>query len=266
MVGNIFSHNTNNQKMKTIPLEFCLADYKPVDYRKWKLGEEASAGANLIHLLNDEEIAIWNEAKPYQDSRNDPGHGEFVTYFTIQLLPYFEADRSIVIPAAIMHDIGWYKTDINAWKNAVKSGDTEGEAKRRPHQNRSVGLAGKILDRVGYSERCHFPIFDIIGDHDTRKLPPTTEAKVVWDADMLWRVTLPEVLQHTKDEGANSVLTRLERVAFMSAPHDLSSVAEQIARLELANTMVYRFPEDASKLLGEKYKPELERMKCFYQN
>ena len=226
------------------------------------MGDKAREGINLINLglLNSKELEIWKEAIPYQDQREDPGQAELVTYFAIQLLNYVKADRNIVVPAAMMHDIGFYKTDVNELKSSVKSGQTEGEMKRRPHQNRGIGLAGRILERVGYPEEYHFPIFDVIGDHDTRLLPTTVEGQVVRDADLLWRITYPCLKVYLKDKDAEEVLKSFEKSCRNLKPglelepseFDLSPIALEIARKEVVNTIKYRFPKEANELLKQK--------------
>lgn len=52
---------------------------------------------------------IWNLALPYQDKRDDEGHAEFVLKTAVELIKLENADENIVIPSAILHDIGWSK-------------------------------------------------------------------------------------------------------------------------------------------------------------
>jgi len=245
-------------------LKSYLKDYKPINYNNWELGDRAREGINLINLglVNSKELEIWKEAVPYQDQRDDPGQAELVTYFALKILNYIKADRNIVVPAAMMHDIGFYKTDVNEWKNSVKTGQTEGEMKRRPHQNRGIGLAGRILEKVGYPEEYHFPIFDIIGDHDTRLLPTTVEGQIVRDADMLWRITYPCSMIYHKNVNAEELLDKFENpknirnlkqgVELEPNVSDLSPIALEIARIEVVNTMRYRFPKEAEELLKDR--------------
>ena len=99
--------------------KFDLNSYNPIDYSKWVVGDEARTGVNILHLLNEKERAIWDMAIPFQDQRDDPGQGEMVTYFAIQLLNYMEGRREIVVPAAMLHDTGWYAMNID-WKNLLQ--------------------------------------------------------------------------------------------------------------------------------------------------
>ena len=52
---------------------------------------------------------IWDLAFCYQDKRNDKGHAKIVTNYVIKLAEIEKADKNVVIPAAILHDIGWSK-------------------------------------------------------------------------------------------------------------------------------------------------------------
>ena len=241
-----------------------LKDYTPIDYRKWIIGDDARKGVNIkrLNLLSSKELEILEEAIPFQDQRNDPGQGEIVAYFAIQLLKYIQGDREITVPAAILHDIGFYGCDPNAWKNLVKSGgNTESEANRRPHQNRGLILAGRILEKVGYPERYNNDIADIIGDHDTRKLPVTDNGKIVRASDLLWRVTYPMLQQYHPCASPKETLEKLENKSiYMPEPHNLGEIETQIGRVELVNTLFFKFSDEAQKLLRPKYEQELEKI------
>ena len=238
---------------KNINWAYILKDHKPIDYNNWIIGDRAREGANLIflNLLNSEELEIWKEAILYQDQREDPGQAELVTYFAIQLLNYIKADRNIVIPAAMMHDLGWYKTDVKKWKELLESGKTEGEEVRRPHQNRGVFLAGKILGKLNYPEEYNFSIADIIGDHDTRLLPTTVEGQVVRDADLIWRVTYPCLRISMMSKNYEEVLAKFENTCINLRGHlGLGPIALEIAKIELVNTIEYRFSQDVPNIIG----------------
>ena len=60
-------------------------------------------------ILYMEEIfqKIWDLAEEYQDKRDDEGHAKTVLEYAIKLLEILPANEKIVIPAAILHDIGW---------------------------------------------------------------------------------------------------------------------------------------------------------------
>ena len=93
--------------------------YTPIDYSNWELGDSARNGVNIkkLDLLNPNELEILNATTPYQDQRNDPGHGELTAYFAIKLLDDIPGTREVVVPAAILHDSGWWGVDPDYWKN-----------------------------------------------------------------------------------------------------------------------------------------------------
>lgn len=88
--------------------------WKPIDWYRWDF---SGKGKNLVGLLNDKEMKIWNAALEYQDTREgETGHGEVVTYFSIRLHQEVGGEREIIVPSAILHDIGWSQLSENERK------------------------------------------------------------------------------------------------------------------------------------------------------
>lgn len=235
-----------------------MKEYKPLDYRKWVLGDEARNGVNIkrLNLLTRNELEIWGEAIPYQDSREDPGHGEMTVYFALKLLDYLPGNRKIVVPAALLHDTGWYGNN-SRWKKLLDDNKNnlqalETEAMRRPHQNRGVLIAGRILEKTGYFSRnpvsYGLEIADIIGDHDTRKLPASGSGKIVRAADLIWRVTYPCMQIFMKGRSPEDVLRRVKETCLSDEllPH-LGGIGTKIAGIELENMMSFKFPGKDAK-------------------
>ncbi len=52
---------------------------------------------------------IWRRAKPYLDTRQNETHTEIATRFADTLLDKEGGDEDVVIPAIILHDVGWKK-------------------------------------------------------------------------------------------------------------------------------------------------------------
>jgi len=226
-------------------MEFKTENYELIDYKCWNLGDKARKGINIkrLGLLKSEELNIFNESIPYQDQRNDPGHGEMTAYFTLKLLQYLPGEREIAVPAAILHDTGWSGGDPTTWKKLVDSGEnTEGEIRRRPHQNRGCLVAGRILERVNYPKEYHNEIADIIGDHDTRKLPATDSGKIVRAADLLWRVTYPHAQIYMQDKNPEHIRKRIDETCLNKSllPH-LGEIGSLMALIEFENTMLFKF-------------------------
>ena len=65
-------------------------------------------------VLGEVHKKIWELAFPYQDKRNDEGHAECVVSYAQKLLLAEKADSNVVIPAAILHDIGWSQLSAEA--------------------------------------------------------------------------------------------------------------------------------------------------------
>ncbi len=222
-----------------------MINYIPIDYNEWILGDDAREGANLkrLGLLNDKELEIWNEAIPYQDRREDPGQAELVTYFALELLKHLPGERKIIVPSAILHDIGWYYGDAREWIRTVKSGtNVETEELRRPHQNRGIMLAGRILERVRYDGKYNMEIADIIGDHDTRKLLANGNGKIVRDADLMWRVTYPCMQIYFSDADSAIAVKKMNKSCLgLTGNLGLGEIGREIAKIESENTLRFKF-------------------------
>ena len=142
-------------------------NHQPIDYENWNFDGQ---GNNIIDRLSLTEQEIWKTALHLQDKRDDSGHAETVTYFALNLLEHLEAERKIVIPAAILHDIGWSQlsqTERNLFKDSnMKKYEP---ILRARHQEEGMKISQQILKEVNYEPQ-HIPeIVEIISKHDTRK-------------------------------------------------------------------------------------------------
>ena len=132
---------------------------------------------------------IWEIALPYQDKRTDRGHARIVTEYAIKLCKTENIDDRIVVPAAILHDIGWSQVSTKDRK-VIFSPDKTPEIEykiRIKHQKEGVKLARKILKKVNYPKNLTKHILEIISEHDTRKGFISKEEAAMRDADKLWR-------------------------------------------------------------------------------
>jgi len=139
--------------------------------------------------MKEEFKKIWQIAMPYQDKRDDEGHARIVTQYAIKLCQIEDVNDKIVIPAAILHDIGWsqlMKVERFAIFDSKSTLDTKAKV-RIKHQKEGVKLAKKILNQVSYSQDFIKPILEIISQHDTRKNFFSNDDGAVRDADKLWR-------------------------------------------------------------------------------
>lgn len=132
---------------------------------------------------------IWKLALPYQDKRDDKGHAETVLHYALELLKDEKADENIVIPAAILHDIGWSQLSAEErFHSFVKNRGMKKEyAIRRKHENVGVKLAREVLKKADYNPNLKKEILEIISRHDTRHGFISKNEGIMRDADKLWR-------------------------------------------------------------------------------
>ncbi len=132
---------------------------------------------------------IYEKAKPYLDTRHNDVH-VFLSYgFARSLLPHYpEADEDIVLPAILLHDVGWKmipeEKQLDCFGPNVKD-----EKNRRLHEVEGARIAKEILQALHWSEEGIKEIVAIIDGHDTREEALSLNDKLVKDADKLWRYT-----------------------------------------------------------------------------
>lgn len=131
---------------------------------------------------------IWEKAFPYQDKRKDKGHAYIVTKFAREILKSEKGDEDIVIPAAILHDVGWSQISEQERMYLFKTmpGSQKDKELRIKHQIEGVKLAKKILKENHYDNRLIKEILNIISEHDTRKGTLNLNEAIMRDADKLW--------------------------------------------------------------------------------
>ena len=135
---------------------------------------------------------IWELALPYQDKREDAGHAAVTLKFAQDLVELEKGDEDVIIPAIILHDVGWGQLDRDRrmlmFTHDIK--DVKEEERHKileEHQKESVKLAAEILRQVNYPDELTKEILEIISQHDTRKGFISKNEGLVRDADKLWR-------------------------------------------------------------------------------
>jgi predicted HD phosphohydrolase len=87
-------------------------------------------------------------ALPYQDKRGDTGHHAVTLSYAKKLAALEHGDEEIIIPAIILHDLGWSQVKKENWQ-AMFTGKLHRDqafAVISQHQNESVRLAAGILN------------------------------------------------------------------------------------------------------------------------
>ena len=108
---------------------------------------------------------IYEFAIPFLQTRQNEIHTYIVYQYALLLLEDEPGIREIVIPAAILHDVGWSSINFDDFKHASP------ERKRKTmslslHMKQGAVLAQEILKDLGYDPRKTNTIISIIAIHD----------------------------------------------------------------------------------------------------
>jgi hypothetical protein len=142
---------------------------------------------------------IFRKAEPYLDTRRNDVHVSLSYDFARRLLAlYAGADEAIVLPAIVLHDVGWKmvpeERQLSAFGPKVKDKKTQ-----RIHETEGVKIAQEILTGLNYDQEKIPEILSIIDGHDTRLEALSLNDQLVKDADKLWRFTPAGVdIDHTR--------------------------------------------------------------------
>ena len=185
---------------------------------------------------------ILNLAAPYNDKRDDKGHAETVANFAAKLLETEEGDESIVIPAAILHDIGWsqmieeerFFIFNNKITKEMEMASNKKVDVRVKHELLGAKLAQELLQKVNFDQNKINKVLDVIIGHDTVISPNTKEDAVMKDADKLWTFTklgLEADMRRFKYDASTLIDMAEKRIDLENYFHTES--AKKIARAEL---------------------------------
>lgn len=131
---------------------------------------------------------IYQLARSYLNTRRNDVHIEISLQLAHELLKAEGGQESIVIPAIILHDVGWKKVPEALHLKAFGPKATSPEL-NRTHEEEGVKIAGDILSKVQYDNEKISEILEIIDGHDSRKKAISLNDQIVKDADKLWRYT-----------------------------------------------------------------------------
>jgi hypothetical protein len=182
-------------------------------------------------------VRIYTLAEPYWQTRANEIHVPDAYALGQELLDaHPQADPDIVLPAILLHDIGYMavpaEDHLKGLAGAVRG--WEPDITRR-HEIRGAALAGEILAAVGWDERRTVAIQDIVDGHDSRAEAVSLEDQLVKDADKLWRFTESAVrichewMDLSTDRYMDWVQSEIDHWFFTAA-------ARRLARRELAQS------------------------------
>jgi len=135
------------------------------------------------------DLPMWEEAKPFLDVRNNDEHTIIAYALAKMLLAEIpEADESVVLPAILLHDVGWKRIPPELLLDAIGRRPTRLDLVR-DHELHSVEIARGILERHAPEGVDIEAVLEIIDGHDTTKHAKNINDAVVKDADKGWRST-----------------------------------------------------------------------------
>lgn len=138
-------------------------------------------------MLSDFYIKrLFKMAAPYLTVRENQRHTEICYDYALKLLEHLGGRREIVLPAVILHDVGWSAIPSNLHLRAFGPGDIDLEL-RRVHEVEGAKIARKILEKIPLKKEDCLEICRIIENHDSGDNPLSLEEKIVKDADKLSR-------------------------------------------------------------------------------
>lgn len=135
----------------------------------------------------DALAAIVRHAQPYWQTRKNELHVPLVYAYSQRLLAHYpQADAAVVLPAALLHDNGWFMVPESRQQQAFGPNASDKEANRL-HELEGVRIAGEILGELAYDAARSEQILAIIEGHDSRLTALSLDDSLVKDADKLWR-------------------------------------------------------------------------------
>jgi len=129
---------------------------------------------------------LFELAGPFLDTRHNEVHATVSCRFARELLTEEGGDPEVVLPAIILHDVGWKV--IPEEKQLECFGPyARDRGANRIHEVEGARIATAILERVEYDPAKIRVIANIISGHDSRLVPISLEDQIVKDADKLFR-------------------------------------------------------------------------------
>lgn len=172
--------------------------------------------------------ALWNQARTLLEVRSNDAHTLYTLSIARELLEHHpEADPDVVLPAILLHDIGWSEVDPNLVLSAIAPGGGNKELVLQ-HEKAGAELARQLLLAENVDRDLCERIVFIIDGHDSRKESTSIEDSLVKDADKLWRLT-PHGLDTIMDWFGLTRAQALELAASRVKDHLFTAAARAMA-------------------------------------
>lgn len=190
-------------------------------------------------------VGIWERAAPLLTTRDNDAHSLYALGIAASLaaeLP--EADPVVVLPAILLHDIGWSQVPPDEVLAAIAPGGGRPDLVRL-HETEGARLAREILTDVGHDDAAIDRIVQIIDGHDSRLHALSIEDAIVKDSDKTWRVT-PHGLDVVMEWFGLERREALNLCASRVVDHLFTSPARALARGLIAVNSVTMWPQSAA--------------------
>ncbi|WP_238703537.1 HD domain-containing protein [Arthrobacter sp. TS-15] len=142
-----------------------------------------------VVALDPQLAAIWELAAPFLQIRDNDAHTLYAVGIAQALLGFYpEADAAVVLPAIMLHDVGWSQVPPELVLHAIAPGGGRPDLVLL-HEKEGARLAARVLAEVGYSTDKIPDILLIIDGHDSRNAALSIEDAIVKDSDKTWRLS-----------------------------------------------------------------------------
>jgi HD superfamily phosphodiesterase len=175
---------------------------------------------------------IFEKAKSFLRTRKNLIHTRIALRYALKLLKSEKGDEEVVIPAIILHDVGWKAIPEKLHLTAFGPNPSNPKL-ARVHELEGAKIGKVILEELRYSPTTVKEVCQIIQGHDSRKRPISWNDRIVKDADKLTR--------YSKKGMAIDLnrfhIPRQEYLVFLEAIIDhwfLTATGKEIARKEIS--------------------------------
>lgn len=179
---------------------------------------------------------IFDLAKPLLETRDNELHTTIAYNFARKLLQAEGGDEAVVLPAIMLHDIGWKSVPEELQLKAFGPGKNDMTI-NRIHEVEGARKAREILEQVGYDPKLIDEICEIIIEHDSRAKPLSINDGIVKDSDKLWRLSADALLVDPKRFNVPPV----DHARWLGRQIDrwfITETAKKIAREELRQRLI----------------------------
>lgn len=176
---------------------------------------------------------LWKAIEPETRTRANDVHLPIVAAYAERLCDaYPQANRELVLVAAILHDTGWAHVDETRIISEGFSGNWRKAAIRFEHETEGCAVARRVLPGLGYSPDFIEQVCTIIDGHDTRQVAYSLEDALVRDCDRLWRFDRAGIMASSSWFGM-AISDYTERLQREILPELITEAAHQMASDDL---------------------------------